>query len=897
MARRNTTTTTYEPVHVIEPFYTGGDAAISQDGKLLATCLAEDVILTDPGNGRRLARVEGDGEALTTLCLTSSATHLITCSRSLYMRIYELELDAEKTIVTATVSRSLKPHTSPVITVASDKTGTLLASGAADGTIKVWDIRGGFASHTFHGHSGVVSALHFFTLDGNTSSYRLASGSEDGRIRVWNLQTRKVAASLDSHVSVIRGLDYDPVSNLLLSASRDRTVMLWHGSSWKLKSTIPILETVETAGFLTTDLAYTGGETGQLRLWNLRTAQEATHEHGEEESEIVQALCHAQMPYVVTIHADQTLLFHSTSALQNDGQSDIAMPVTRRLSGTHDEIIDMVPIGGMLHPSVVLATNTEDVKVISLEMETTPERENFFGADVGVLKGHEDIVICLDVDWSGHWVVTGAKDNTARLWKVDPAHGFYDCYATFTGHAESLSAVALPRSIPQKESRGATEPLQNPPAFLITGSQDKTIKRWQIPTCDNHTQSPRATYTRKAHDKDINALDVNHSSALFASASQDRTVKIWSLEDGEAVGVLRGHKRGIWSAKFAPVDTPAITSETGQVNGARGLMLTGSGDKSVKIWSLVDYSCLRTFEGHTNSVLKVLWLPQRQSGLSETASLANKQESTCVASAAGDGLVKIWDAPSGELAATLDNHTDRVWALAISPKTSDVISGGGDGVLTFWSDTSSATAAVAAEENNMRVEQDQALQNHIRAGSYREAITLALALNHPGRLLSLFVAVTSKWPPEKDSLCGVKAVDEVLRSLDDSQILTLLTRIRDWNTNAKTAPVAQKILWTLLRVYRPKRLSSLAKLRGRGIDFQSETATLGSMKHAKEQAGIKDILVATRAYTERHYTRMEDLIDESYLIEYTLKEMDETGIGASLNGTPLPLPTANGVAS
>ena len=42
--------------------------------------------------------------------------------------------------------------------------------------------------------------------------------------------------------------------------------------------------------------------------------------------------------------------------------------------------------------------------------------------------------------------------------------------------------------------------------------------------------------------------------------------------------------------------------------------------------------------------------------------------------------------------------------------------------------------------------------------------------------------------------------------------------------------------------------------------------------------GVKDLLRALEVYTERHYRRMEELVDESYLLEYTLREMDEVGM-------------------
>jgi U3 small nucleolar RNA-associated protein 13 len=56
---------------------------------------------------------------------------------------------------------------------------------------------------------------------------------------------------------------------------------------------------------------------------------------------------------------------------------------------------------------------------------------------------------------------------------------------------------------------------------------------------------------------------------------------------------LRGHRRGVWCVAFSPVDQ---------------VLASASGDKTVRIWSLADQTCLKTFEGHSNSVLKVVFI-------------------------------------------------------------------------------------------------------------------------------------------------------------------------------------------------------------------------------------------------------------------------------------------------
>jgi U3 small nucleolar RNA-associated protein 13 len=808
------------------------------------------------------------------------------------LRIYAVNPSAEdEDILELDLLRTLKPHTSPVVVLAVDRTGTLVATGGADGVVKVWDIRAGYTTHTFHGHGGVVSALHFFQVEvaqkddaseggkkrkrrksqqeeapavsagDHSIEFRLASGAEDGKIRVWDLHKRKSVAILDSHVTVVRSLHYSSTTQMLLSGSRDKTLILWNADRWKPVRTIAALEGIESAGFIADgQCIYAGGENGRIRLWSVASGKEITQEQepGLETDAIVEILFHATLPYLVSVHADQVLNFQTLPEFESPLKEETIepLPIFRRVSGTHDEVIDIAYVGRD-KSMLALNTNSEDIRIVTLN-ESNADNDvtqgRYFGADVGLLKGHEDIVICLDVDWSGHWLVTGAKDNTARLWRLDPENESYTCAAVLTGHAESLGAIALPHSIPQESSAAYTDPLSHPPSYIVTGSQDRTVKRWDITR--EMKQKLRAKYTRKAHDKDINAIDIDPSGTLFASASQDRTVKIYSATEGEAIGVLRGHKRGVWTVKFAPKDSQVPSS------GNKGLIATGSGDKTIKVWSLDDYSCLLTLEGHSNSVLKLAWLSYRPVD-------ARDKRGPQIASAAGDGLVKVWDAESGETMSTLDNHTDRVWALVAHPKTGTLVSGGGDSVITFWQDTTSATLEAATTAETERVELDQKLQNYAYAGNYREAIVLALQMDQPGRLFSLFKSVVETEKPDEGSMTGLNTVDEVLGSLADEQLYKLLLRLRDWNTNVRTAPVAQKILWTVVKSYPASRIA--------GLRPGGKVGTKGS---------LKDVLDGIKVYSERHYKRVEELVDESYLLDFTLREMDEVGdVKAITNGT------------
>jgi U3 small nucleolar RNA-associated protein 13 len=310
----------------------------------------------------------------------------------------------------------------------------------------------------------------------------------------------------------------------------------------------------------------------------------------------------------VSVHADQNILFYSLP----DGA------LYRQLIGFNDEIIDAVLLNSaQSSDQVALATNSSLIRVYSTQ-----------SFDARLLAGHRDTVLSLAANSSGRMLASGAKDNSARLWAPRNSELAWACVATCEGHAESVGAVVFDR--------------EEVPRFLFTGSQDRTIKVWDlssVPAEVDATSAPvrcKSVSTTRAHEKDINALDSSPGGALLVSGSQDKTAKVWAVDRSKGMlkllGTCKGHKRGVWGVRFA--------------RGSRTLA-TGSGDRTVRLWRLDDFSCLKVFEGHANSVLRVDWLGGETEGYGQ------------VVSAAADGLVKVWDSRTDECVATLDGHEDK----------------------------------------------------------------------------------------------------------------------------------------------------------------------------------------------------------------------------------------------
>jgi U3 small nucleolar RNA-associated protein 13 len=256
-------------------------------------------------------------DEISTLALTPDAKYLVLCiSKSYQMHTYSLSPDfsAEDGSITVTPEHERQVRqTTPIIVAAADPTGTLVATGGADGIVKVWDVRKGFVTHNLRGHGGLVSALAFFMAEGEAAveietktkkggkknvmgRFMLATGGEDTTIRVWDLETTTNVATLQKHGSVVRGLDWSVDGTRLLSGGRDGVMCLFETKTWNAVVT-PTGEEVEAVGFVkpgvlvredggqVEKLVFAAGRQDRIRVWDLAKGEEITKEAKMEEDE------------------------------------------------------------------------------------------------------------------------------------------------------------------------------------------------------------------------------------------------------------------------------------------------------------------------------------------------------------------------------------------------------------------------------------------------------------------------------------------------------------------------------------------------------------------------------------------------------------------------------------
>jgi WD40 repeat protein len=133
-----------------------------------------------------------------------------------------------------------KKHPSETNGVAFTSSGTLLATGCADGKIRLFDwmpmsatVDSGKEMAVLEGHSGSVTDLCFTSND-----ERLVSSGGDRTVRVWDVKERKQLSLWDGHTNLVFGATYSYDDKLVASGAWDGTVRIWEASSGKTLHTL-----------------------------------------------------------------------------------------------------------------------------------------------------------------------------------------------------------------------------------------------------------------------------------------------------------------------------------------------------------------------------------------------------------------------------------------------------------------------------------------------------------------------------------------------------------------------------------------------------------------------------------------------------------------------------------
>jgi WD40 repeat protein/serine/threonine protein kinase len=182
--------------------------------------------------------------------------------------------------------------------------------------------------------------------------------------------------------------------------------------------------------------------------------------------------------------------------------------------------------------------------------------------------------------------------------------------------------------------------------WLATASTDRTIKVWDV-------ASGALLGTMRGHEGSINALAYSPDGKWLASASDDGSVRLWDGYSGGHRAVLQGSTGSLFAAVFSP----------------DGKLLASAGrDRTIFIWDVASGKRLAAMEGSKGDVFALAFTPDGKT----------------LASAGADKMIRIWNPQRFEELSELAGHKDPILSLVYSPDGRLLASGDAGKTLRVW---------------------------------------------------------------------------------------------------------------------------------------------------------------------------------------------------------------------
>ena len=219
-------------------------------------------------------------------------------------------------------------------------------------------------------------------------------------------------------------------------------------------------------------------------------------------------------------------------------------------------------------------------------------------------------------------LIAGSKD-TIGLWGINEDYTFI---LALLGHNDTINSLIM-----EKDN-------------LISASDDKTIKVWDINLCT-------CIFTLNSHNGKIKSINIKNK--ILISISEEFVMKLWDCEK-----------------EFKCIKTSQLDCKNSFsiISNIKNKIIIGTKDKSIKIWDMNDkFKCINTLKENTHNSTTLIQLKDDK-----------------IVSGAVDNSIKIWDPnDNNKCIKTLIEHTDAISSLLLL-KDGKIVSGSRDNTIKIW---------------------------------------------------------------------------------------------------------------------------------------------------------------------------------------------------------------------
>jgi len=195
--------------------------------------------------------------------------------------------------------------------------------------------------------------------------------------------------------------------------------------------------------------------------------------------------------------------------------------------------------------------------------------------------------------------------------------------------------------------------------LVVSSSRDKKLMIWELTPDGDADGDSSVGYARRllsGHNEPVSSVVLSSDGQFGLSGSWDKTMRLWDLNTGDCVRTFQGHAKDVNCVAFS---------------GDNRQIVSGSRDKTLKLWNTLaecKYTILEDM--HTDWISSVVFSPSAKMPL--------------IVSAGWDKLVKVWNLTNCKLRTNLVGHTGVVYTCTVSPDGSLCASGGKDGTAMLW---------------------------------------------------------------------------------------------------------------------------------------------------------------------------------------------------------------------
>jgi transcription initiation factor TFIID subunit 5 len=254
---------------------------------------------------------------------------------------------------------------------------------------------------------------------------------------------------------------------------------------------------------------------------------------------------------------------------------------------------------------------------------------------------HNNELTTLEFNQDSNLIAGGFQDSYIKIWSLD-------------GSSVNSIISKDPKNLNEPSRKlvghnGSVYGLSFSPdnKYLLSSSEDKTVRLWSM---DTYT----SIVSYKGHNHPVWDVKFSPFGHYFATASHDQTARLWSCDHIYPLRIFAGHLNDVDVVEFHPNST---------------YVFTGSSDKTIRMWDVAKGSSVRIFQGHTGAV----------------NAMAVSPDGRWLASAGEDSIINIFDIGTGRRLKSMRGHGRcSIYSLSFNNEGTMLVSGASDNSVRVW---------------------------------------------------------------------------------------------------------------------------------------------------------------------------------------------------------------------